>query len=102
MGKKHKNGRKMNPVRKYGKMALKLIGVGLGTGVALSPAFRAWDRASGEGVKKFSSFSAEAGYEYLGIRNDGGWDSAKVVTGVGAVAGGIGIMWLFSQVAKRI
>lgn len=102
MGKKHKNGHKMNPVRKYGKMALKVIGIGLGTGVALTPAFRAWNRASGEGIQKFGSFSAEAGYEYLGIKNDGGWESGKVVTGVGSVLGGIGIMWLFGQVAKRI
>lgn len=102
MGKKRKNGHKMNPVRKYGKMALKILGIGLGTAVALTPAMRAWNRASGTGTDKFTSFSAEAGYEYLGLKNDGGWESGKVVAGVGAVAGGIGLMWLFGQLAKRI
>ena len=105
MGKKGKNGHKMNPVRKYGKMALKLLGIGLGAAVALTPAARAAVRAAdagGDAAHKFEAFGDAVGNEYLGLQADGHWNSGKAAVGVGSVLGGLGIMWLFQQLAKRI
>ena len=103
MGKKGKNGHKMSPVRKYGKMAVKLLGVGLGSAVALTPLSRAVVRSDGAtGAAKFNVFTDAVGNEYLGLQSDGHWNSGKAVQGVGSIIGGMGIMWLFGQLAKRI
>jgi len=104
MGKK-KKGHKMSTERKYLKKGLKWLGVGLGSAVALTPLSRAVVRTSeagGDGAHKFNVFTDAVGNEYLGLQSDGHWDFGKAFQGVASVAGGIGLMWLFGQIGKRV
>lgn len=106
MGKK-KNGHKQSAIRKYAKMFVKYTGVAAGVSVAASPVISAgaetFGGTGGFSGKSFKAFTEQVQRNYGRDPSTGAIDVGKAVTnGVIVPMIGVGIMWGFNQIARRI
>jgi len=99
MAKRKRRG-KMNIVRRFGKQIVQAVGIAAGLFVATSPLQRGIKVAIGgdfQGGANAIAFDT-AGLGFEGAKPDVG----KIVQTAVTVGAGIGIMWLFKQLAKRV
>lgn len=103
MGRHKNHGHKMSPLRKYAKMAVKGLGIAAGVTVAASPVIDAAQRNIGKGGGGFKGFSEQLQRNYGRDPATGAIDAGKMVSnGVILPLIGVGIMWGFNQLAKKI
>ncbi len=100
MGKRRKRGRKQPAWKKWVRMGVKIIGTGIGIGVATRPLHRGLGDIAGG---NFKSGVDNMVFDLTGIGPEGGTPEIGKLVGTAVSVGvGIGIMKLFSYLARRV